>query len=67
MREALSQLNKSSIAKATGIPHGRLRKYSSGQIGSLTSAEAALIHNYLLELAKVFEIGGVDKNESSKL
>ncbi len=52
MREAINELNKNSIAKATGISYGRLRKYSSGLIKELTPEEQEKIYKYLIELAK---------------
>lgn len=54
MRNAINELNKNSIAKATGISYGRLRKYSSGLIKDLTPEEQEKIYKYLIELAKRF-------------
>lgn len=55
MRKAIQQINKKSLADATGISYSRLRKFSAGQLKSLTSEEIRDIHNYLLALAERFK------------
>jgi hypothetical protein len=55
MREIIRNLNKASLAIATGISYSRLRKYSSGLVKELTPDERAKIKKYLLSLAKQFE------------
>ena len=52
MRDAINELNKNSIAKATGISYGRLRKFSSGLIKELTPEEQEKIYKYLIKLEK---------------
>lgn len=54
MKEKIKELNKKSLADATGISYGRLRKFAAGQIKELTPEEIKLIHNYLMESAKIF-------------
>ena len=54
MKEKIKELNKKSLADATGISYGRLRKFAAGQIKELTSEEIKLIHDYLIEAAKIF-------------
>lgn len=55
MRDAINELNKNSIAKATGISYGRLRKYASGLIKDLTTEEQDKIYKYLIKLADRFK------------
>lgn len=57
MRDAINELNKNSIAKATGISYGRLRKFSSGLIKELTPEEQEKIYKYLIKLAECFKLG----------
>ena len=57
MKDAINELNKHSIAEATGISYGRLRKYSSGLVKDLTPEEKEKIYKYLIELANRFKIG----------
>lgn len=57
MRDAINELNKNSIAKATGISYGRLRKFSSGLIKELTPEEQEKIYKYLIKLAECFKTG----------
>lgn len=57
MRDAINELNKNSIAKATGISYSRLRKYSSGLIKELTPEEQEKIYKYLIKLADCFKKG----------
>lgn len=52
MIDAINELNKNSISKATGISYGRLRKYSSGLIRDLTADEKEKIYKYLITLAE---------------
>jgi len=55
MREIIQNLNKSSLAKATGISYSRLRKYAAGALSSLTVEEKKKIKDYLLDAARAFE------------
>ena len=55
MRDAINELNKNSIAKATGISYGRLRKYASGLIKDLTPEEQDKIYKYLIKVADRFK------------
>jgi hypothetical protein len=55
MRDAINELNKNSIAKATGISYSRLRKYASGLIRDLTKDECDKIYKYLITLATQFK------------
>lgn len=55
MIDAINELNKNSISKATGISYGRLRKYSSGLIRDLTADEKEKIYKYLITLAEQFK------------
>ena len=55
MRDAINQLNKNSIAEATGLSYSRLRKYSAGLIKELKPEEKEKIYKYLIELAKRFQ------------
>lgn len=57
MRDAINELNKNSIAKATGISYGRLRKYATGLIKDLTPEEQEKIYKYLIGLAECFKKG----------
>lgn len=54
MKEKIKELNKKSLADATGISYARLRKFAAGQIKELTSEEIRLIHDYLIESAEIF-------------
>lgn len=62
MRDIIKLINKKSLADATGISYSRLRKFSAGQLKSLTSAEVKEIREYLLALAECFN-GGEEKND----
>lgn len=55
MREILRNLNKASLAAATGISYSRLRKYASGILNTLTDEECQKICDYLYSLAKQCE------------
>lgn len=55
MRETIQKLNKSTLAKDTGISHSRLRKFAAGVVNELTEKEIETIHNYLLMLAEKFK------------
>ena len=57
MRDAINELNKNSIAKATGISYERLRKVSSGLIKELRPEEQEKIYKYLIKLAERFKKG----------
>ena len=61
MRDIIKLINKKSLEDATGISYSRLRKFSAGQLKSLTSAEIEEIRNYLLALAECFN--GGEKND----
>lgn len=56
MREAIQNLNKHTIANATGISYSRLRKFSSGDVRELTDEEKKLIHGYLIAVAEKFKV-----------
>ena len=55
MQDIIRKINKKSLADATGISYSRLRKFSAGQLKSLTTAEIEKIYNYLLALAEHFK------------
>ena len=55
MREIIKQLNKATLAEATGISYSRLRKYSTGLVQKLTPEEIDKIYNYLLNMADKFK------------
>ena len=63
MREAINELNKHSIAKATGISYNRLRKFSSGVIKELTPEEKEKIYQYLIKVAGRFGDTAIYKQE----
>lgn len=54
MKDKIKELNKKSLADATGISYGRLRKFAAGQIKELTSEEIKAIYDYLIDSAKIF-------------
>lgn len=56
MREAIQNLNKHTIANATGISYSRLRKFSSGDVRELTNEEKKLIYGYLIAVAEKFKV-----------
>lgn len=56
MRNIIKDLNKATLAKATGISYSRLRKYASGAVNELTPEERKLIYKYLLSIADKFNI-----------
>ena len=39
MKEIIKNLNKHTLSTATGISYSRVRKYSAGEINSLTKEE----------------------------
>mgnify|MGYP002512514662 CR=1 FL=1 len=55
MRDIIKDLNKATLAEATGISYSRLRKYASGAVNELTSEERELIYKYLLSIADKFK------------
>ena len=61
MRNIIKLINKKSLADATGISYSRLRKFSAGQLKSLTSEEINKISKYFLALAEYFRKG--DSND----
>lgn len=67
MREAVKNLNKRSLADATGISYSRLRKYASGELNSLSQNEIILIHEFLIKLAKIFIIQEVNDDNGKQL
>ena len=44
MREIIAELNKSTLAEATGISYSRLRKFSAGVVKELTPEEKKAIY-----------------------
>lgn len=62
MKEVINKLNKHSLAEATGISYSRLRKYSAGAVAELTNEERRKIYEYLVNIAKIFEMEN-DNNE----
>ena len=55
MRNIIKNLNKATLAEATGISYSRLRKYASGIVSELTPEERKLIYEYLLFIANKFK------------
>ena len=55
MRDIIKLINKKSLADATGISYSRLRKFSAGQLKSLTSEEIDKIYDYFITLAGHFK------------
>ena len=55
MREIIQDLNKATLAEATGISYSRLRKFSTGLISTLTPEEREKIYKYLLSIAEKFK------------
>lgn len=55
MRDIIKDLNKATLAEATGISYSRLRKYASGAVNELTLEERELIYKYLLSIADKFK------------
>ena len=57
MRDVIKNLNKATLAEATGISYSRLRKYASGIVSELTPEEKQkkLIYEYLLFIANKFK------------
>lgn len=55
MRETIQNLNKATLAEATGISYSRLRKFSTGLVASLTPEEREKIYKYLLSIADKFK------------
>ena len=51
MREAIKDLNKHTLAEATGISYSKLRKYATGLVKDLTPEEREKIYIYLVEVA----------------
>lgn len=56
MRDVIKDLNKATLAAATGISYGKLRKYSTGIVENLTPEEREKIYQYLLSIADKFKI-----------
>ena len=57
MRDAIKDLNKHTLAEATGISYSKLRKYATGIVKDLTPEECEKIYLYLLEVAERFKAG----------
>lgn len=57
MRDAIKDLNKHTLAEATGISYSKLRKYATGIVKDLTPEEREKIYLYLLEVAERFKAG----------
>ena len=55
MREIIQNLNKATLAEATGISYSRLRKFSTGLVSTLTPEEREKIYKYLLSIADKFK------------
>lgn len=55
MREIIAELNKSTLAGATGISYSRLRKFSAGVVKELTPEEKKAIYLYLINIANKFK------------
>lgn len=55
MREIIQELNKHTLAEATGISYSRLRKYASGVVNDLTPEEREKIYAYLVSIAQKFK------------
>lgn len=55
MRDVIKDLNKATLAAATGISYGKLRKYSTGIVENLTPEEREKIYQYLLSIANKFK------------
>jgi DNA-binding Xre family transcriptional regulator len=56
MRDTIKDLNKQTLANATGISYSRLRKYATGLVKDLTQEEQQKIYNYLIKVADKFKI-----------
>lgn len=60
MREAIKDLNKHTLAEATGISYSKLRKYATGLVKDLTPEEREKIYIYLVEVAQRFKADTCD-------
>ena len=56
MREIIQNLNKHTLADATGISYSKLRKFSAGIVKDLTAAEKKAIYDYLINIANNFKV-----------
>ena len=54
MRDIIRDLNKHSLADATGISYSRLRKYATGLVKDLTPEEREKIQIYFVKVAEKF-------------
>lgn len=54
MKKVIQNLNKRTLADATGISYRRLRSYSSGALNKLTDEEIKKIYEYLISIAEKF-------------
>ena len=55
MRDIIRDLNKHSLADATGISYSRLRKYATGLVKDLTPEEREKIYIYFVKGAEKFK------------
>ena len=55
MKDVIKTLNKHTLSIATGISYNKLRKYSAGEINSLTKEEGQKICEYLVKIAEKFK------------
>ena len=55
MRDIIRDLNKHSLADATGISYSRLRKYATGLVKDLTPEEREKIYIYCVKVAEKFK------------
>jgi hypothetical protein len=55
MRDVIQNLNKSTLAEATGISYSRLRKFSAGVVKELMPEEKKAIYLYLINIANKFK------------
>ena len=55
MREIIRDMNKHTLAEATGISYSKLRKYATGLVKDLTPEEREKIYIYLVKVAEKFK------------
>ena len=55
MRDIIRDLNKHSLADATGLSYSRLRKYATGLVKDLTPEEREKIYIYFVKVAEKFK------------
>lgn len=66
MREAVKDLNKHSLAEATGISYSKLRKYATGLVKELTPEEREKIYIYLESVAERFKADNTAVNQEEQ-